>query len=134
MKARIYIFEGTWWNSSEVPLILPYSRRSRQPRGCADHRRIRSIDDVQHYVKNLRVGEQAFLYFAATVKTASCCRPDAARASLGSSCCKRCRRPSATRLGSALRLLRDRRSARAQEVTRGAVASIGLALGLGLHA
>lgn len=66
MKAPIYIFEGTWWNSSEVPLILPYFQALAGSHGGMrlSHRTIRSIDDVQHYVKNLRVGEQAFLYFA----------------------------------------------------------------------
>jgi len=66
MKAPIYIFEGTWWSSSEAPLILPYFQALSGSHGgmrlC--HRTIRSIDDVQHYVKSLRTGEQAFLYFA----------------------------------------------------------------------
>lgn len=66
MKAPVYIFEGTWWSSREVPLVLPYfeALSGSDSRIVLSHRTIRNAEDIRYYVKRLGKGERAFLYFA----------------------------------------------------------------------
>jgi hypothetical protein len=66
MKAPVYILEGTWWSSTETPIVLPYfeALAGSDSRIILSHRTIRNADDVKFYVQRLRKNERAFLYFA----------------------------------------------------------------------
>ncbi len=66
MKAPVYIFEGTWWSKKETPLVLSYFQALAASHGDIDlsHRTIRSVADIEYYVKRLSKGERAFVYFA----------------------------------------------------------------------
>jgi hypothetical protein len=61
-----YILEGTWWNYREVPQVLPYFQAlaMTHPHLRVSHRSIRTASDIEFWVKKIRKGERAFLYFA----------------------------------------------------------------------
>jgi hypothetical protein len=64
--AKIVILEGTWWSNHEVPLVLPYFQAlASSHRGIdVSHRTFRNASDIEHYVKKIKTGSGAFLYFA----------------------------------------------------------------------
>ncbi|MBE7515127.1 MAG: hypothetical protein HS105_00735 [Chloracidobacterium sp.] len=65
-KARIVILEGTWWNTHEVPLVLPYFHALEISHREIDisHRTFRNADDVSYYVSRIPKNSGVFLYFA----------------------------------------------------------------------
>lgn len=66
MKAPVYIFEGTWWSKKETPVVLSYFQALAASHGNIElsHRTIRSAEDIAYYMKTLRKGDRAFVYFA----------------------------------------------------------------------
>lgn len=64
--AHVYILEGTWWSTREVPQILPYfDALARSHRGIQlSHRTIRSADDIEFWLKKIPKDSGAFVYLA----------------------------------------------------------------------
>lgn len=62
----IYILEGSWWGTSEVPQILPFFQALVTALGPArlSHRTVRSGDDIGYWIRAIPKGSRAFVYVA----------------------------------------------------------------------
>lgn len=67
MKAPIYILEGSWDKTHEVAQILQYFQayaNSHRVEVELYHRTFRTVEDIEFYVKKIKRGSKALVYFA----------------------------------------------------------------------
>jgi hypothetical protein len=65
-KAPVFILEGSWWSTHEVPMVLPYFNALATSHRAIElsHRTFRSADDIAFYISRIPKNAGAMVYFA----------------------------------------------------------------------
>ena len=66
MKVPIYILEGSWDKTHEVPQVLPYFLAYAQSHREVEifHRTFRTAEDINFYINKIKKGSKTLVYFA----------------------------------------------------------------------